>query len=433
MKINYYPLLLLSLLMGTTCLQCTLDDGNPGSNAPALTLHVEQDLSLIKLSWDTVRVTGFKEYVLLQSSGIIPNSPTPPVTQDVAVLTRIKEINTTTFSTTVTPNSPTICFKLYCSVDDRFLYSESVCIPQSVTTISGFFDRAGHDDDQPEVAMFDRVNSKLAAFDDESGTLSNSIFENSLFFPQLDLTTRQGAGQLYAFDLSTPQIRKYSFPGLALQNQRTFTGSLFGGTVSGNLVFVSMQAFSGDFGFWVLNSQTLSTIDSKQGFSGSRNLAVFEGDTLVVLEIADAGIIRYQVNSVGKVIQSNQFVTGVSQPGTQNTCDVKGDFYVGGRLATIVNKDADVITSLEVGINSFVQLCRFSPDGTRVAVINNNNNEVDLDLFDITNLPAAVKLTTYVLPNATFPDLYFRDDVMNVLGVNFFSVSPTTFILKFPM
>jgi hypothetical protein len=93
-----------------------------------------------------VKVTGFKEYILLQSTAEIPNSPTPPVSQDVTVLTRINEVNTTSFSTTSTLMSPTSCFKLYCSVDDRFLYSGSVCINQSNVIIPGFFDRSDHEE-----------------------------------------------------------------------------------------------------------------------------------------------------------------------------------------------------------------------------------------------------------------------------------------------
>jgi len=152
-----------------------------------------------------------------------------------------------------------------------------------------------------------------------------------------------------------------------------------------------------------------------------------------VLEISDVAINRYEVNSVGKVTHSDQFSTSIFQPSTQNTCDISNDYYIGGRLSTIVNKDAEIITSLESGNNVFSQMSRFSPDGTKVAIIVSDLNAVKLDLFDISNLPTVTLLKTYSLPNATFADLYFKDNVINVIGVNFNSSSPQTFFLKLPI
>jgi hypothetical protein len=429
MKVNPFCLILFSLVIGMSCFQCTLDEGNPGSTDPALTLQIHPELSLINLNWAPVKVTGFKEYVLLQSAGDIPNAPTPTVNQDISVLARINDVNDTTFSSANTLFSPTSCYKLYCSVDDRFMYSGTVCINQTPAIIPGFFDRVDHDKDLPQIAMFDRVNFKLVAYTDADGTIYNSVADNLLSFPQLDLSTYQGSNRLFSFDLSTAQIRKYAFPQLTIQNQKSSSESILGGLAYKNFVFLTTQSTTS--GFQILSALTLTTIDSKIGLSGSRNIAVFDGDTTIALEISDAAIIRYQVNSLGKVIDSDQFITGVSQPSSQNTCDVNSDYYIGGRLATIVNKDAELVTSLESGVNAFSQLCRFSPDGAEAAVIVNNNNTVELELFDISNLPAAIKIKTYSLPNATYSDLYFRDNVINVIGVTFNS-SAQTFFLQFP-
>ena len=430
MKVNPFFPVMLSLLIGLTCIRCTLDEGNPGSSDPALMLHIHPELSLINLHWAPVKVTGFKEYVLLQSTGDIPNSPTPPVNQDVSVLARINVINDTTFSTTNTLFTPTTCYKLYCSVDDRFLYSGTVCLNQSPNLLPGFYDRVDHDPELPQIAMFDRVNFKLTAYTDADGTVYNSIPDNNLSFPQLDLSKFQGLNRLYSFDLSTSRIRKYTFPEIAFQTEKAFSETLFGGLAWKNFVFVSLQnSFNG---FQILNAVSLSTLDSKPGLTGNRNLAVFDDDPIIVLEIADGSIIRYEVNAMGKVVSSNQFTVGVNQPSSQNTCDILGDYYIGGRLATIVNKDADVVTSLESGVNAFTQISRFSPDGTKAAIVLNNNNTIDLDIFDITNLPAAVKIKSYSLPNASYADLYFRDGVINVIGVSFNSSSPQTFFLQFP-
>jgi hypothetical protein len=431
MKVNpFYPVIT-SLLIGLCCIQCTLDEGDPGTSDPALTLNIDQELSVINLSWAPVKVTGFKEYIILQSAGEIPNSPTPPVSQEVTVLERINIVNDTTFSTTSILFSPTSCYKLYCSVDDRFLYSSTVCIEPSTTIIPGFNDRADHDPDLPQIALFDRSNIKLTAFTDGDGTVFKSIAENNLSFPQLDLSTYQGSNRLFSFDLSFAQVRKYSFPDLSIQDQAFVGESIIGGLAWNNFVFMVLQSTTS--GFRILNAETLTTIDSKPGLPGNRNIAVFDGDPIIVLEISDVAIIQYEVNSVGKVIQSNQISATIFQPATQNTCDVNDEYYIGGRLSTIVNKDAEIITSLESGNNVFSQMSRFSPDGTKAAIIVSDFNVVKLEIFDISNLPSVTKSKTYSLPNATYADLYFRDNVINVVGVNFNSSSPQTFFLKFPM
>jgi len=429
-KYPFYPVLF-SLLIGLSCMQCTLDEGNPGSSNPALTLSIQPELSILHLNWQPVRTTGFKEYILLQSAGDIPNSPTPIINQDVTVLTRINEINTTTFSTTNILFASHSCYKLYCSIDDRFIYSGTVCADQPTTIIPGFFDRVGHDVNLPQIAMFDRVNIRLVAFDDSNDIITNSIPENNLSFPQLDLSVYEGTNRLFSYDLSSPQIRKYSFPELLLQNQRFLGETVFGGLAWKNFVFMAFQNSSN--GFQILNASTFATIDTKQGLTSNRNIAVFEGDPLIVLEIADAAIIRYQVNAQGKVIQADQFSTGAPQPGTQNTCDFNTDYYIGGRLGSIINREAEVVTSLQNGVNAFTQFCRFTPDGTEAITIASNNVSTNLEIYDITNVLTPVKIKSYTLPNATFSDLYIRNGVLNLIGVNFNSSSPQTFFLQFPL
>ena len=430
MKINHLILVLIIITLSMSFVQCTLDEGTPGSNDPALTLQVHNELSLITLDWEPVKVTGFKEYIILQSTAEIPNSPTPPISQDVTVLTRINQVDITSFSTTNTLLTPVNCYKLYCSVDDRFMYSGSVCINQTNPVIPGFFDRADHDENLPQVAMFDRVNIQLVALNTTTGIVDNSIPESNMSFPQLDLSTFQGNARLFSFDLSSPQIRRYTFPDLVLLNQKFLSQSIFGGLAWKDFIFLLNQ--NGGFGFQVLNAETLNVIDNQNGLGGSRNIAVFERDPLSVLEIGDAGIIRYNINSLGKVVTSDQFITGAQQPGTQNTCDVNDEYYVGGRFATIINKDASVITNLASGLNSFTQLCRFSPDGSEVALIINNVNLVELQIFDISDLPATSKIQTYNLPVATYADMFYKDNAINVIGVSFNSSSPQTFLLKFP-
>ena len=168
---------------------CTLDEPAQTSNDPALSLDYTQNLSLTELTWDKVNVTGFKEYILLQSATPIPNSPTPVVNQDVTVLKRIKDVDITSFSVSPTLFTPQICFKLYCAVDDRFLYSQTLCIEQHFDMFQGFYDKAAHIADVDEMVMFDRVNNDFSTCNYKTGTITNTVHDIVLSFPSLEMST----------------------------------------------------------------------------------------------------------------------------------------------------------------------------------------------------------------------------------------------------
>ena len=130
---------------------CSLD--NPAtSSEPPLTLHVEQNLSLITLRWDAVKVTGFKEYILLQSLEDIPDSTVPVVNSMIFLLKRIDDSNIDSFTFPNASLLPKRCFKLYTSVDDRFLYSSSVCLDLTFNTFDGDYASAGHETGLPVAA-----------------------------------------------------------------------------------------------------------------------------------------------------------------------------------------------------------------------------------------------------------------------------------------
>ena len=119
----------------------------PGPPSQVLTLSAHQNLSLTELSWNPVRLSGFKEYIILQSSDEIAPSPTPVTSANVSVLKRIDDVDVTSFEASEILFTPRICYKLYASVDDRFIQSQNICIDQNFTLIEGFYDRAGHGGD----------------------------------------------------------------------------------------------------------------------------------------------------------------------------------------------------------------------------------------------------------------------------------------------
>ena len=216
---------------------CTLDEPSSSGDNPPLTLHAEQQLSLITLSWDPVKVTGFKEYVLLQSTSDIANTPTPEVNAETTVLKRIDDSDVHSFALTNTLFSPRLCFKLYTSVDTRFIYSSTLCIDQDITLFNGFHDRAGHEEGRDEVIAFDRVDSRLSVIDYKNGTITKTVNELNLSFPIIEVSTFEGTTNVFAYDQSPPRLRKYDFPQLNTLTYKNFNNVLFAARAYKQFIF----------------------------------------------------------------------------------------------------------------------------------------------------------------------------------------------------
>ncbi len=77
---------------------CSLNDPGTTSSAPPLTLRADQHLSLITLNWEPVKVTGFKEYILLQSTSDLPDNSTPTISTETTVLKRIGDSDIHSFT-----------------------------------------------------------------------------------------------------------------------------------------------------------------------------------------------------------------------------------------------------------------------------------------------------------------------------------------------
>ena len=420
------------LIGGTAFLSgCTLDDPGITDKNPPLSLHVDQNLSLITLSWDPVKITGFKEYILLQSTTEIPNTPAPVVNSETTVLKRIDDSDIHSFAVSNTLFASRLCYKLYTSVDDRFLYSATICVDQDFTLFSGFYDRAGHEEDHSEVIMFDRSNARFSSLDYQNGTILRTVNDNNVSFPVIDVSTFEGTTNFFAYDQSPPRMRKYRFPELTPVTFKDFSNVLFAVRAHKQFVFVVVEdPFKA---FQVLSRTNLNVIDSKTGMTGNRNIGVFEGDPLIVLEIGETGINRYSIDAAGKITLLDQRSTGVNQLNTQNTTANNSDYFIGGRLGTIVNRDAEVLGTITNGVNAFVSHNRFSPDKSKVISIIQDNVSTRLEINDISGLPAITMVESFDLPPANYADVIVEADIIYVIGVTFASGQAQTFMLKYPI
>jgi hypothetical protein len=409
---------------------CTLDEPLPTSSEPALTLEYAQNLSLTELSWDQVNVTGFKEYILLQSSTPIPNNPTPVVNQDVTVLKRIKDVDITSFSVSTTLFTPQICFKLYCSVDDRFLYSQTLCIEQHFDMFQGFYDKAAHAPDVDELVMFDRVNNDFSVCNYKTGAITNTVHDIVLSFPSLQMSTWNGTTNAFGFEQSPSWLRKYAFPSLSATNTKNFNQILWAANVHNQYVFAATDEFNNNF--QVLSRTNLNALDSSPGMSGNQNVAVFPGDQTTVLTIAATDAKKYTINDVGKITAIVSVPARIIQPDLQSTCAEGTELFICGREGAVINRDGENKGTLNTDINSFILLTRLTPDETQAVYVISDNGALRLEIADLTNLPLITVIKSFDIPALTYADLIPEQDIIYLLGTNFNNSQPQTFILKYP-
>src|SRR5688572_3451475 len=315
---------------------CTLDDPGPSNVTYPLTLNVQKNLSLIELNWSPVNVTGFKEYIILQSASEIPFSSTPQVSSTVSVLKRIDDADVTTFNASEILFAPRICYKLYVSLEDRFLQSANVCIDQEIIVFDGFYDRAGHESGLDEMVMFDRVNSKLSTYNYKLDQITNTVTDIILSFPIIEISTVSGTTNVFAYDQSPARIRKYSFPALTSNLYRDFNNVLWAVQPYGQFLFVSVE--DGPKSFRVLNRSNLSDIDTKTGLLGNRNIAVFPGSPLIVLETGDEGISRYSIDETGKITFLDE-KPGINSPSIQSLAAQGDEIFITGRFGNIIDRN----------------------------------------------------------------------------------------------
>jgi len=425
---NITGLFAIPLLVGW--MGCSLSEPEPSSFTTALTLNAEQNLSLTTLSWNRVNVTGFKEYIILQSLNPIPDSPVPVLSPGVTVLKRIDDLDITTHAVSIPLLASQVCYKLYCAVDDRFLYSANLCVNPQIDVVDGFLDRGCHEQGNDEAILFDRFNRRLVALNYKTGIFTTMVIDLDLNFPTLEMTTWNNITNVFASDQSPSWIRKYTFPSLTGVNVKQFNSVLWSANVHNQFVFVATDEFNK--GFQVLSRNNMTHLDSRQGSFGNQNIAVFPGDQTTVLTLGSTESKKYLVNDEGKIVSEELIPARIFQVDRQHNCADGSTLFIGGTNGSIINPAGENVASLNINNNKFIQLPRFTADETKAVYLISDNIEIRLEVVDLSNLPSITILQSFVVPSINYADIIPDGDIIYLLGTNFNSSFPQTFILKYP-
>lgn len=409
---------------------CHLSDPDPGDPLATFALTGQQNLSLTTLSWDKVNVTGFKEYILLHSTQPIPSSPTPEVNQNVTVLHRIDDADITSIGVSPTLLSAQICYRLYCAVDDRFIYTDNLCIDHEIDIVDGFYDRACHEDGLDEIVLFDRINNKLTSLNYKTGTITNSVTDIVLNFPSLEMSTWDNTTNVFGIEQSPAWLRKYNLSNLTATSSKSFNQILWAANVYNQFVFVGTQEFNS--GFQVLSRGSLQTIDSRAGTNVNQYIAVFPGSPMTVLSLGSTESRKYLIDDTGMII-GEEFVTArVPQPDQQHSCANGDAIFIGGSNGAVINHEGNTLALLNANPSAFILMSRLSADETKALYLINNNGEMRLQVADLSNLPLISTIGSYEVPSLNYADILEDDEIIYLIGTSFNNL-PQTFILRYPL
>jgi hypothetical protein len=410
---------------------CTLDDPTPTDQSPPLTLTTEQNLSLTTLSWDRVNVTGFKEYILLQSSSSIPDNPAPVVNQDVTVVKKIKDVDETSLSVSPSLITPNVWYKLYCSVDDRFLYSPTICVQQNIDFVLGFFDAGCHTPGIDEMVLFDRTTDDLATINYKTSSITKTVNDFGFSFPSLDMSEWNGSTDVFGFDQSPPSLRKFNYPSLSNTHNIGFNQVLWAVKPYHEFVFIASEEFGQSFK--VLRRNNLTDIDKRVGITNNQNIAVFPGDPLIVITFGVSSSKKYTINAAGKVLTEEDISTRLNQANLQNTCAQGNELFIADVFGSIFNRDGEKVGALSTNQNTFIQMIRLSPDEKKAIFLANENGIQRLQIADLSNLSSITLLKSFDLPSLNYADIIPEEEIIYVVGSTFNSSQSQTYFLKYPL
>ncbi len=424
----------LGILAGSLVIHsCSLDDGGGSSSSPALALNLSQELSLTNLSWTPVNVTDFSEYILLQSSEDIPDSPTPIVNNTTTVIKRIDDADITTHASTNILFSTRTCYKLYADVGNRFLFSPTVCVDKGITLISGFYDRVDHEAGEQEIVMYDRNANMLSTYTLGGTVVNKSVAETFFSNPSVNVSTYNGVRQVFLSDRSQLTIKRYNVPNLNSGFSKSFTAGVDAVTSYGPYVFA---AFNSSFSsFQVLNRNTLSSIDTRDGntLEFGRSIAVFPGNPIITLEVGVTNTNRYLINEEGKITQVDQFPISISQNNLQGSTAQGEQIFITGFRGTILNSSAQKLGELNSGFTENIFNVKLSTDEKTAVALLSDNISFSLQYYDITDPAQIIVKKKLNLPLGSFSDILIENNIVHLFGVTFDAGQPQTFILQFPM
>ena len=279
--------------------------------------------------------------------------------------------------------------------------------------------------------MYDMVNDQLATINYKTGTIINAVTDFSFSFPSLDMSEWNGTTDVFGFDQSPSSLRKFSYPGLNNTHNVSFSQVLWAVKPFHEFVFIASEEFGQSFK--VMRRSNLTDIDKKVGISNNQNIAVFPGDTLVVITFGVNSSKKYTINSTGKVITEVAISAKLNQANLQSTCAQGNELFIADAFGSIFNRNGDKLGALSTNLNSFIQLIRLSPDETKAIFIANENGIQRLLIADLSNLPAITILKSFDLPSLNYADIIPEDEIIYVVGTSFNNSQAQTYFLKYPM
>lgn len=400
-----YSGILFSLLLLTFMAGCkdNLVVDNSDQNFP-LTLNSELGNDKVTLRWEAANVSNFEKYVVLRSRNPIPAGLRPVFsTSEQEIILQSDDIKTTEFVDESLPIVEKLYYKLYISIDDRFIESDAVVVNFDNLLVDG----------NGGVIKFVADSSWVILGDEFTGTLrvlnyrtKGILASKPVQFTNadnmcLDVAVENGKQVLYWW-AGYNNFYKYSLPDLTQLNFWPVPFSGFSILVDDNLVYTTQYDYNQSFSPRRKTDMSVLKAHYRLDYYTHRTLAMLDKTTHRIVEASPYRILTYNVNPI------TGDVTNMAERST-NTFNVfyrempvakNGQYFIAQYDGSVYDQNLNFIATVPFVNNGYTDV-DFSPDGQFIYVAYQDFTFGNGTLIQKYTFPGMASVATRRFNNAT--------------------------------
>ncbi len=410
-------LFMLSVFYFSACERIEVDDTDQQSN---IELTITKSQGLNQLTWTVANVSTFKNYIVVRSNEIIPNS-FDSIISPATIIATINDYEENTFEDGGGLSQNYVYYKVFVDIGDRILVGNSARTRSNVEPLGFQVQDYAFNKESGHLFLTAQSSNKIHRINYKTGghasfTSGAASSENSLNISKVNgsnklLVSDQQAFKVYEFDpINFNKVHTFSLPATTIYS-----------TAANNngLMMASVRE---------LNTATLIYTHGSSSNVGFRNDALYYRNRTIVsisdtenkfIEIENAAIHKYTLNNVGNVTSYTS--KSVSSTAATNHIAVSEDgaYFVGDRTGKVYDKDLNLLGVLSASDATFYRGFAFSDDGTKLYALDYSNENVYTFKFPSLELERSFSIGFTTL------EINFHEGNLIVLGYQF--VNPIGF------
>ena len=357
-------LFFLVLLLAAGCRDNLVVD-NSDQNFP-LTLQAQSANDKVTLKWEAANVSNFEKYVVLRSRNPIPTGLRPLFsTTDQEIILQSDDIKTTEFVDENLPIVEKLYYKLYISIDDRFIESDAVVINFDNLLVDGNGSVVKFVADSSWVILGDEFTGTLRVinYNTKEVKANRTVQFTNTDNMCLDVAVENGKQVLYWW-AGYNNFYKFSLPDLTQLNLWPVPFSGFSVLVDDEFVYTTQYDYNQSFSPRRKTDLSVVKAHYRTDYYTHRTLAMLDKQTNRIVEASAYRIMVYNVN------QTTGDVTNLVERST-NTFNVfyrempvakNGQYFIAQYDGSVYDQNLNLVTTVPFLNNGYTDV-DFSPDG----------------------------------------------------------------------